>query len=237
MIYEGVNTCVGDSGGSKPGNGNAYISTGIATSLDYGKTWSSYRGTPTFSFVPLPAANKTQGPNAPSGALGKSVCVGDDSQLGLSPHRSADLVDFRSPDRQGCGAPTPERSLPAGVGFGRSLVALTLLGHTKDSLWSCDLLRCESATLRTYWVLLVIDQFTRRISGFGVHCAVVAGVALCRMFKRAIRGHSLPKYLSSDHAPLYRFHPWQANLRVLEVEELKRFLMCRSRILSSSDEQ
>ena len=78
MIYEGVNTCVGDSGGSKPGNGNAYISTGIATSLDYGKTWPSYRGTPTFSFVPLPASNKTQGPNAPSGALGKSVCMGND---------------------------------------------------------------------------------------------------------------------------------------------------------------
>jgi hypothetical protein len=26
---------------------------------------------------------------------------------------------------------------------------LTFLGHTKDSLWSCDLFRCESATLRT----------------------------------------------------------------------------------------
>jgi putative transposase len=31
---------------------------------------------------------------------------------------------------------------------------LTFLGHMKDSLWSCDLFRCESATLRTYWVLL-----------------------------------------------------------------------------------
>ena len=27
---------------------------------------------------------------------------------------------------------------------------LTVLGHTKDSLWSCDLFRCESATLRTH---------------------------------------------------------------------------------------
>src|SRR4051812_48573683 len=44
---------------------------------------------------------------------------------------------------------------------------LTFLGHTKDSLWSCDLFRCESATLRTYWVLVVMDQFTRRIMGFG----------------------------------------------------------------------
>ena len=41
------------------------------------------------------------------------------------------------------------------------------------------------------------------------------------MFHRAIRGHSLPKYLGSDHDPLYRFHQWQANLRVLEVAEIK----------------
>jgi putative transposase len=32
---------------------------------------------------------------------------------------------------------------------------LAFLGHTKDSLWSCDLFRCESATLRAYWVLVI----------------------------------------------------------------------------------
>jgi putative transposase len=98
---------------------------------------------------------------------------------------------------------------------------LTFLGHAKDSLWSCDLFRCESATLRTHWVLVVMDQFTRRILGFGVHRGVVDGMALCRMFRRAIRGHGVPKYLSSDHDPLYQFHQWQANLRVLEVTEIK----------------
>jgi hypothetical protein len=42
------------------------------------------------------------------------------------------------------------------------------------------------------------------------------------MFNRALRGHrGFPKYLSSDHDPLYRFHQWQANLRVLEVTEIK----------------
>src|SRR6516225_2131266 len=30
---------------------------------------------------------------------------------------------------------------------------LTFLGQMKDSLWSIDLFRCESATLRTHWVL------------------------------------------------------------------------------------
>jgi len=99
---------------------------------------------------------------------------------------------------------------------------LTFLGHMKDSLWSMDLFQCESATLRTHWVLVVMDQYTRRIIGFGVHAGKVDGVALCRMFNCAIRGHRwLPKYLSSDNDPLYRFHRWQANLRILEVTEIK----------------
>jgi len=57
--------------------------------------------------------------------------------------------------------------------------------------------------------------------GFAVHRGVVDGVALCRMFNRAIHTQALPKYLSSDHDPLYRFHQWQANLRVLAVQEIK----------------
>jgi transposase InsO family protein len=98
---------------------------------------------------------------------------------------------------------------------------LTFLGHMKDSLWSIDLMRCESVALRTYWVLVVMDHYTRRIIGFGIHRGVVDGIALCRMFKQAIRGAGLPKYLSSDHDPLYRFYQWQANLRVLDISEIK----------------
>ena len=98
---------------------------------------------------------------------------------------------------------------------------LSMIGQAKDSLWSLDLFRCESAILRTYWVLVVMDQFTRRIVGFGVHRGAVDGVALCGMFQRAFHAQTLPKYLSSDHDPLYRFHQWQANLRVLEIREIK----------------
>jgi transposase InsO family protein len=99
---------------------------------------------------------------------------------------------------------------------------LTFLGHMKDSRWSMDLFRCESATLRTHWVLVVMDQYTRRIIGFGVHAGSVDGVALCRMFNRAIRGQLwMPKYISSDNDPLYRFHQWQANLRILELPQIK----------------
>jgi putative transposase len=53
---------------------------------------------------------------------------------------------------------------------------LSFIGHAKDSLWSLDLFRCESAILRTYWVLVVMDQFTRRIVGFAVQRGVVDGV-------------------------------------------------------------
>jgi putative transposase len=85
---------------------------------------------------------------------------------------------------------------------------LTFLGQAKDSLWSIDLFRCESLSLRTHWVLVVMDQFTRRIIGFGIHRGTVDGPSLCSMFQRATQGQALPKYLSTDNDPLYRFHQW-----------------------------
>src|ERR1019366_8109240 len=98
---------------------------------------------------------------------------------------------------------------------------LTFLGHTKDSLWSLDLFRTESILLRSYWVLVVMDQFTRRIVGFGVQAAAVDGPALCRIFNQAIAGQALPTRLSTDHDPLFQCHRWQANLRILEVETVQ----------------
>jgi putative transposase len=38
---------------------------------------------------------------------------------------------------------------------------------------------------------------------------------------RAIRGQTAPNYLSTGNDPLYRFPQWRANLRVLEVTEIK----------------
>jgi transposase InsO family protein len=91
----------------------------------------------------------------------------------------------------------------------------------KDSLWSVDLFRCESILLRSHWVMVVMDVFTRRIIGFGVERADLCGASLCRMFNQIIAGQSFPQQLSSDHDPLFRFHRWVANLRILEVEEIK----------------
>jgi transposase InsO family protein len=98
---------------------------------------------------------------------------------------------------------------------------LTTLGHTKDSLWSLDLFRCESILLKSHWVLVVMDQFTRRIIGFGIHQGDVDGPTLCQMFNVAISKQNLPSYLSSDNDPLFLYHRWQANLRILEIDEVK----------------
>src|SRR5471032_1789318 len=98
---------------------------------------------------------------------------------------------------------------------------LTLIGDMKDSLWSVDLFHCESIVLKSYWIMLVMDHFTRRIVGFSVEPADIDGVAVCRMFNHAKSGQPLPKHLSTDHDPLFRFHRWRANLRVLEIKEIK----------------
>ena len=73
----------------------------------------------------------------------------------------------------------------------------------------------------SHWVLCVMDLHTRRLVGFGVERANIDGISVCRMFNRAIAGQALPKRVSSDHDPLFRFHRWRANLRVLAIEEVK----------------
>ena len=108
---------------------------------------------------------------------------------------------------------------PAPDGTGPSW--LSFIGHTTDSLWSVDLFRCESIVLRSYWVLVVMDQFTRRLVGFGVHCGDVTGADVCRMFNAATYRQGVPQYLSTDHAPVFQAHRWAANLRILEIDEIK----------------
>ena len=98
---------------------------------------------------------------------------------------------------------------------------LTTLGHSVDSLWSMDLFRAESINLKTHWILVVMDQYTRRIIGFAVHCGDVDGLTLCLMFNKIISNKSLPNRLSTDNDPLFKFYQWQSNLRVLEIDEIK----------------
>jgi transposase InsO family protein len=66
-----------------------------------------------------------------------------------------------------------------------------------------------------------MDQFARRIIGFGVHAGDVVGVALCRMFNAPISVQSIPHYVSSDNDSLFQYRQWLANLRILDFAELK----------------
>ena len=112
---------------------------------------------------------------------------------------------------------THSRPIPGGTGPSW----LSFIGHTTDSLWSVDLFRCESIVLRSDWVLVVMDQCTRRLVGVGVHRGPVTGADRCRMCNAAMHGRGAPRHLSTDHDPLFEAHRWTANLRILEIDAIK----------------
>jgi hypothetical protein len=72
MIYEGTSRCVGVAGGTS--SSNFYSTIGVATSIDFGHTWPTYRR----NWVALPNLNQSKGPEAPLGAFGDDVCFGND---------------------------------------------------------------------------------------------------------------------------------------------------------------
>jgi hypothetical protein len=134
------------------------------------------------------------------------------------PKESGDAMKRRNP-HWGCPRIGQQISLAFGVQIGKDVVRrilgahhrpesssgptwLIFIGQTKDSLRSCGLFQCESAMLKTHRVLVVMDQFTRRID---VRRGIADGMAPCRMFQRAIQGHRLSKYLSSVHDPCTDF--------------------------------
>jgi hypothetical protein len=66
------------------------------------------------------------------------------------------LADVRDRHRQERCVPRPGETLsPCSARHWASW--LSFIGHTKDSLWSVDLFRCESIVLRSYRVLVVMD--------------------------------------------------------------------------------
>ena len=54
-----------------------------------------------------------------------------------------------------------------------------------------------------------------------MHAGDLDGAALCSMFNAAISNQGTPHYLSSDNDPLFQYHQWRANLRILDVDEIK----------------
>jgi len=105
---------------------------------------------------------------------------------------------------------------------GRGPCWLTPIGNSKDKLWSLDFFRLELVSLSTHWVMVVMDQYTRRIIGFSVHKGNLNGGTACYMLNKILGAKGYPKYLSSDNDPLFEYWLWKANLEdYYEIEELK----------------
>ena len=94
---------------------------------------------------------------------------------------------------------------------------LTFIGNTKDSLLSMDFFKVESILLKSYSVMIAMDQFSRGIVGFAVHRGDVGGKALCSMFREIVSTMPTPKYLSMDNDPLDR---WARLLEALKIDPI-----------------
>ncbi|WP_217356515.1 hypothetical protein [Legionella sainthelensi] len=66
---------------------------------------------------------------------------------------------------------------------------LSMIANTKDSLWSMDFFRVESITLSSYWVMIMMDQFSRKIVGFATNRGDISGQDLCFMFNSIRTGY------------------------------------------------
>lgn len=97
---------------------------------------------------------------------------------------------------------------------------LSFLASQADSLWSVDLLCVESIFLKTHWIMVVMDQWSRKIIGFAVTKGQVTGESLCQMLNLIAPLDISPKRLSHDHDPLFRFHQWARNMDILGIEEI-----------------
>jgi len=97
---------------------------------------------------------------------------------------------------------------------------LTFFGDMKDSLWSLDFFRLESVSLQTHWVMIVMDQYSRRIIGFAVKAGSLSGMDIAMMFLETM-GETIPTFLSTDNDPLFKSTMWQFVIYGLELNPLK----------------
>lgn len=97
---------------------------------------------------------------------------------------------------------------------------LAPIGYSSGKLWSLDLFRVETMSLKSLWVMVVIDQFTRRIIGFKVHAGDLTGEVVCFMFNQIIARQDTPTYLSTDNDPLFNYWLWASNLEQMRIREV-----------------
>ncbi|MFK7824035.1 MAG: integrase core domain-containing protein, partial [Oligoflexales bacterium] len=99
---------------------------------------------------------------------------------------------------------------------------LSFLASQKDSLWSLDFFRVESIGLKSYWVMLIIDQYSREIIGFRSLSGSIQGAKVCSIFNSLVSeiGRQ-PKYLSTDNDPVFNYHLWQIYIEMMNIEQVK----------------
>ena len=132
---------------------------------------------------------RTPGPKGPSDALIRAIVELKSRNPRFGCPRIARIISRTfgvDIDKNVVARVLAKHDRPAPGGSGPSW--LSFIGHATDSLWSVDLFRCESIVLQSYWVLVVMDQCTRRLVGFGVHRGSVDAPGLCRMFNAATHG-------------------------------------------------
>ena len=113
---------------------------------------------------------------------------------------------------------------------------LAAIGSAKDCLWSVDLFRVESIPLKSYWILVVMDVYTRRIIGFGVDAANTArrfgmkelyengcGIAALRASYRGLQNViiiELPALVARTSAPAVDGEHLRHSVRCASITEL-----------------
>ena len=81
--------------------------------------------------------------------------------------------------------------------------------------------KAESILLQSHYVMIVMDQFSRKIIGYAsLKTPTLSGENICTMFNRILGSKTPPKKLSHDHDPLFNFHRWKCNMGILDVEEI-----------------
>lgn len=107
-----------------------------------------------------------------------------------------------------------ERRRPGPKGPSRELIGAVMEMKRRNPLFGC---RKIAEQISIAFAVEINKDVVRRI----LIRHYRPGPAICRMFNRAIAKQTPSRYLSSDRDPLFRFHRWLANFRVLEVDEIK----------------
>ncbi len=74
--------------------------------------------------------------------------------------------------------------------------------------------------MKSHWMMVVMDQFSRKMIGLAVHPGILDGPTVCRLFNQIISGQALPKYLMTHSFTFTNGKPIKESLM---SQKLNRF--------------